>query len=202
MSDQPSPEKTPSVVEDQTHSKRPLPPRPVNGFTAWQATLGHISTHHSPDATLKIELHSEEARVIWSAVVSWGGRSEQVQEQASLPAALKELWREVSRHHQIFETLEDAVKSPMNYDDTDWLDLVTHESLQRLIWVTQITYPGDWHLVIVYQPVESPNMRVQMRLLAKNNTIAVGGKGPSLLEACRILFRNATPHYSGQNPVT
>jgi hypothetical protein len=166
---------------------------------AWQATLGHISTHYSPDATLKIHTYSREARVYWSASVIWGGNTEEVRDRASLPAALSDLWTEVNRQHMIFEQLEDAVKSPVNYEDTDWLDMPTQESLQRLIWVTQIAFPGDWLLMTVYQPIESSASRVQMRLVAKNNTVTVGGRGPSILDACRTLFRNATPHFSQQS---
>lgn len=184
-----------------TAHRRPLPPRPQTGLLAWQATLGYISSHLAPDATLKIQTFSREARVMWSAAVTWGGVREAVDDKPSLAAALRDLWTEVSRNHQIFEHLEDAAKSPMGYEDSDWLDMATQESLQRLVWVTQIVFPGDWLLLIVYQPVERPAGRVQMRLVAKGNTVTVGGRGATLLDACRTLFRNATPYYSTGTPV-
>lgn len=187
------------MSDASTRHKRPLPARPATGLLAWQATMGHISNHHSPDATLKIQTFSREARVFWSATVTWGSKSESVTDKASIAAALRDLWSEVSRNHAIFEHLEDAAKSPMNYDDTEWLDMATQESLQRLIWVTQIAFPGDWLLLTVYQAVENANSRVQMRLVAKNNTVTVGGRGTSVLDACRSLFRNATPHFSTQS---
>jgi hypothetical protein len=184
-------------MSDKTNARRPFPPRPSTGLLAWQATVGHISTRISPDAMLKLQVSSREARVIWSAMLSWGQKQEVVEEQPSLAAALHCLWDEVRRHHTIFERPEDTLKSPSNYTDAEWLDLNTQESLQRLIWVTQSAFPGDWRIVVIYQPIEIPEGRVQARLLARENTIVVGGRGPSLLEACRALFRNATPYYAG-----
>jgi hypothetical protein len=187
------------MTEVITEHARPLPSRPATGLLAWQATMGHISTHFAPDAVLKLQTYSREARVYWSASVSWGGRSEQVGEQPSMAAALRELWKEVSQQYKLFERLEDVAKAPFGYEDTEWLDMPTQESLQRLIWVTQIAFPGDWLLITLYQPVENPSTRVQMRLLAKGEAVMVGGRGASVLDACRALFRNATPYYAAQS---
>lgn len=180
---------------DVTNARRPMPPRPATGLMAWQATLGHISARHSPDAVLKLQAHTHEARVVWSASVSWGAQQESVSDHVSLPAALRALWDEVSRNHRIFDRLEDAIKSPINYNDAEWIDMTTQEALQRLLWVTQSVFPGDWQLMIVYQPVDTPDHRTQARLLAKEQTVVVSGRGPTLLEACRNLFRNATPYF-------
>lgn len=185
-------------MNDETKAKRPLPPRPATGLLAWQATLGYISTRHSPDAVLKLQAYSREARVYWSASVSWGGNHEDVRDHPSLAGALRALWDEVSRNHRIFDRAEDAVKSPIHYNDAEWLDLTTQEALQRLVWVTQSVFPGDWQLVLLYQPIDLPDSRMQARLLAKNNTIAVGARGSTLVDVCRNLFRNATPHFSGK----
>lgn len=185
--------------DDVTTTKRPVPPRPANGLLAWQSTLGFISNRLSPDAVLKFEACSNEARVQWSATVSWSGYRENVAGRSSLATALSDLWVEVSRHQRIFDRVEDAVRSPQNYDESEWMDMNTQESLQRLVWVTQSAFPGDWELVMVYQPVDLAENRMQARLLVKSGSVVVGGRGPSLLEACRTLFRNATPHYAGQS---
>jgi hypothetical protein len=186
------------MTEETTEAKRPVPKRPAIGLQAWQSTLGYISTHHSPDAILKLQAYSREARVLWSASVSWGQKRESVTDQGSLGLALGALWMEVVRGHAIFENLEDAVRAPVYYNEVEWLDDMTQESLQRLIWVTQLAFPGDWMLMIMYQPVENATTRVQMRLVAKDSTVTVGGSGGNMLDACSALFRNATPHYSGQ----
>lgn len=186
------------MSDDETRAKRPLPMRPATGLQAWQATIGHISARHSPDATLQLQAFSREARVYWMASASWGSKEEVVNHQPSLAAALRLLWQEVNRHHRIFDRTEDAVKSPQNYDDTEWLDFATQESLQRLVWVTQSVFPGDWQLIFIYRPVETPNLRLQARLVVGGSKITVGGQGPTLLEACRMLFRNATPYFAGQ----
>lgn len=180
-----------------TKSKRPPMMRPATGLLAWQATVGHISARHSPDAVLKLQITSKEARVVWAAALSWAHKEEEVTGQSSLPEALRKLWEVVNRNHRIFDHVEDAVKSPQNYDDTEWIDIATQESMQRLVWVTQSVFPGDWKIVILYQPVDAPNLRMQARLTAQGGRVAVGGQGASLLEACRALFRNATPYYGG-----
>lgn len=184
-------------MTDETKAKRPLPPRPATGLLAWQATLGYISAHHSPDALLKLQAYSREARVYWSGSVSWGPHLERLQDQPSLAAVMSGLWAEVSRNHRIFTRAEDAIKSPTQYNDAEWLDIPTQEALQRLVWVTQSAFPGDWRLIIVYQPIDVPDSRLQTRLLAQGSRIAVGARGPTLLDACRTLFRNATPYFSG-----
>lgn len=185
------------MTEDQSKANRPQPPRPTTGFQAWQATIGHISTHISPDAQLRIRAFSREARVIWSADVKWGNKLEEVTDQPSLATALRLLWEQVNRQHRIFDRKEDTVKSPDNFNDAEWLDMATQESLQRVVWVTQTAFPGDWHLVIVYRAVELQSARIRMRLIAKNNTIAVGSGGASLLDTCHRLFQNATPYFAG-----
>jgi hypothetical protein len=43
--------------------------------------------------------------------------------------------------------------------------------------------------------VENPNLRVQARLLAKDNSVHIGGRGPTIRDACRDLYRNAAPGY-------
>jgi len=188
-------------MSDKTETRRPLPMRPATGLLAWQATVGYISTRHSPDAVLKLQITSREARVVWSASLSWGRKEETISDQTSLSAALRTLWEEVNRNHRIFDRAEDIIKSPQNYDDTEWLDLATQESLQRLIWVTQSVFPGEWKIVLLYQPVDTPSLRLQARLTAQNGRVVVGGQGASLLDACRALFRNATPLFaSGTSP--
>lgn len=176
--------------------KKVTPPRPTTGFQAWQATIGHITHHISPDAELRVQAFSREARVIWSAEVKWGSKQEIVTDQPSLATALRILWHQVRRQHRIFERVEDAIKSPQDFDDAEWLDMATQESLQRVVWVTQTSFPGDWHLVLVYRAVELPSARIRMRLIAKNNTIAVGSGGSSLLDTCHQLFQNATPYFA------
>jgi hypothetical protein len=186
--------------EQDTHPRPPQPLRPVSGLAAWQATLGYISSRYSPDAILKFHVASRENSVSWAASVSWGTKEETIGGQPSLAAALRLLWAEVSANHHIFERIEDTIKSPEHYDDTECLDLPTEESLQRLLWVTQSAYPDGWQLVVIYQPVETANLRLQARLIMGGGRILVGAQGPTLLDVCRTLFRNATPHYASQTP--
>jgi hypothetical protein len=186
--------------EEDTNPRPPQPLRPTTGLAAWQATLGYISSRYSPDAILKFHAASRAGSVNWAATVSWGGKEESVSKQPSLAAALRLLWVEVSGSHRIFERVEDAVKSPEHFDDYSCLDLPTEESLQRLLWVTQSAFPDQWQLVVMYQPVDTANLRMQARLIIAGNQIIVGAQGPTLLDVCRTLFRNATPHYASQSP--
>lgn len=168
--------------------------RPSDGFAAWQATIGYIATYHSPDAVLKLRAYPNQSEgVFWAASVSWGNHQEKVDDAASLPMALTQLWQEVDRYHTIFLYPEHAVKKPEGYTETDWLDVNTQDILHRLIWTTHSALKVDWQIVVVYQPTEVSNMRVQVRLLANGALGCVGGRGPSLLEAARDIFRNAVP---------
>ena len=163
-------------------------------------TLGYISLHHSPDALLKLQAYPSSAdnRVLWSASVSWEHNHETVRDADSLASALSELWREVERNHRVFLFPEDAIRRPIGYKDNEWLDAGTQEILNRLILTTQSIFHSDWLLILVYQPEEAPAMRVQMRLLAENNTVRVGGRGPSLRDAAHTLFHNAISSYAAR----
>jgi hypothetical protein len=101
----------------------------------------------------------------------------------------------VEHEHQIFKTLEAASRRPSNYPADRWVDEDTLTTLNRLIAVTESVFEQQWMLIVVYQAVENPNLRVQARLLAKDNTIHIGGRGPTIRDACRDLYRNAAPDY-------
>lgn len=176
-----------------THN-RPSLRRPEDGFAAWQATLGYISQHHSPDALLKLKVYPIGERTVrWMASVSWGQTQETVEAAESLPAALTQLWQQVERFHTVFHDPEEAIRKPEGYAPYEWLDVNTQDILHRLIWTTQTVFNEAWHIVILYQPTEISHTRVQIRLLALNSTVSAGGRGPSLLEAARDVFRKAVP---------
>lgn len=175
------------------------PRRPDNGFQAWQATLGYICQHHSPDAVLKLRLEpTEDGNAAWSASLTWGSKEEAVASRVTLADALGDLWQEVERHHDIFLSEADALRCPKGYSDLEWLDVNTQDVLHRFIWTTKSVFENDWLILIVYHPTEAPTMRVQVRLLAKSKSRWVGGRGPSLLEATRDAFRKAVPVFVSQ----
>jgi hypothetical protein len=180
----------------ETQDKRPFPRRPELGFTAWQMTLGYISQHYSPDAILKLQAYPANDAIQWSVSVSWAHEQEIVRDRESVGVALTDMWLEIERNHRIFASKEEAIKQPAGYAEAEWFDVPTYEILQRIVWTTQNVFAHDWLLIVVYQPVESPGTRVQMRLLANNNQMRVGSRGASVLEAGRDLFRNAAPMYA------
>jgi hypothetical protein len=179
-----------------TLRKMPRPKRPLNGLLAWQATIGYISLQYSPDALLKLQVYPLPEGARWSASASWGQQEEQVRDLLSLPAALRDLWQEVDQHHHIFQSEEDAVRGPVDYEEHQWVDPRTHETLTRLIRVTQAVFPNDWQLIVAYQPIETSSTRVQARLLARNSKLQVGGRGPTVRDACHDLYTNAAPLYA------
>lgn len=182
--------------DNATSIRRPLPKRPPTGWMAWEATLGYISTQYSPDAMLKLQVYPDGSSTHWCASVSWGQNEEQVQQVPSLAAALGDLWREVERHHMIFTDLQDAVKMPANYPEDRWVEPRALDTIQRLIQVNAAIFKQDWQLIVVYQPNERPETRVQARLLAANNSVHIGGRGGSLYDACHGLYTNAAPTYA------
>jgi hypothetical protein len=186
------------LMSDDTLRSLPTPKRPENGFLAWQATIGYISTEHSPDALLTLNVSPlENGEIAWRATASWGRFAEEVRDAPSLIEALRALWREVDRHHIIFRSLEAAVKKPINYKDDQWIDTDTQASLDRVIQIAQRAFGNDWRIVIVYQPVANPSSRVQARLIARKDTINSGGRGATLREACQLLYRNAANDFKG-----
>lgn len=177
----------------ETLHSRPVPKRPANGLLAWQATIGYISSEYSPDAMLTLRATPLHSEVHWAAHATWGQEGESVQDRKSLPAALRDLWLVIQQNYTIFKTLEAAAKSPVMYNDDQWLDSETQTMLDRLIHVAWSAFENDWLFMLVYQPVEAPNARVQARLVGQNNSVTISGRGPVMHEACRDLYHNAAP---------
>lgn len=184
------------MMDDNTLIMPPMPKRPENGLLAWLATIGYLGAEYSPDAMLTLRAAPNDAKqIIWSAVASWAQENVVVQDCPSLATALRYLWRAVEQEHQIFKTLEAATRRPSNYPQDRWIDPQTQSTLDRLIDISGSVFKQQWLLIIVYQPVDNPNLRVRARLLAQDNAIHIGGSGPSIRDACRALYRNAAPNY-------
>lgn len=167
------------------------------GFQAWQTTLGYISKYHSPDVLLKVHASpGAQNNILWGATLTWGHNLEEVKKLDSIGAALDRLWVKVAAHHKIFVRDADAYRQPSDYHDEDWLDIPTQDMLHRLLWTTSTALKAPWSMIIVYQPSEIASLRVQMRLLLEDDPHPIGGRGQSLLEASRSLFRNAAPVFA------
>jgi hypothetical protein len=180
---------------DPTETNLPIPRRPEYGLTAWLLTIGYISEEHSPDAmlTLRVQPAADEA-LVWAVRLTWGEYAEETDALPSLADALRLLWRQVSKMHHLFKTFDAAVRQPANYDADRWIDPVTQAALDRLLSLTRTAFAEDWLLLIIYQPTDNPQLRVQARLLAKNNTIHLGGRGASIADACRDLYLHLAPN--------
>jgi len=181
-----------------TAPMRPLPNRPKYGWMAWEATAGFMSTHLSPDVTLKLSAYPNDdaSQILWGASISWAQENEEVKDFTAPHEALAQLWKAVDLAHSIFGHTEDAVKRPAHYRDNQWFDSWTTELLQRLVRVTNAVFKTDWIIVMVYRPVESMDSRIQARLLASNNEVHVGGRGSSLGDGCRQLYHNAATTFT------
>jgi hypothetical protein len=190
------------MTDVETIPARPLPTRPHNGLLAWQSTLGYISARYSLDAMLTIQVCARGmGKLSWGARASWGHYAEEVHDSPSLPAALRALWKEVDRNNIIFETMEAVTRRPVLYDDDEWLDEDTQLTLDRLIQLNWTAFDADWTLLIVYQPVDNPNLRLQTRLLARDNSVQISGRGQTMRDACHDLYHNAARNYSTGKPL-
>ncbi len=180
----------------ETIASRPLPRRPENGLLAWQATIGYMSTQFSLDAMLTIQVYpAGDGGIFWSAMATWAQNREEVGDCATLPDALRDLWKVVDHNHVIFESKEAILKRPTNYSENEWLDEDTASILDRLIFVSASVYGVDWLIVMVYQPVASANTRCQVRLLALQNSVQAAGKGATMRDACHDLYLNAARYF-------
>jgi hypothetical protein len=185
-------------MPDETLPNRPgSPQRPKTGLAAWEATVGYIAAEHSPDALLTLRVYPDGDENLWGAVLEWGPHREEVEALASLPEALRDLWRVVNQGHIIFKEEADAIRKPAGYGEFDWVDADTKDALERLVWVVRVVFKEDWTLVVIYQPTDNPAVRVQVRLLAREDSVHINGRGASLKEAATQLYRNATPYFSG-----
>lgn len=178
---------------DKTNAFRPAPRRPKYGWSAWEATVGYIAQHDSPDATLKLEMYPLEYVIGWSATLTWGQEIESASDENSLADALSKLWQEVESHHRLLKDFDAASRRPANYDYDNWLDRPTFDALSNLVHLTDLVFEGDWRVIILYRPVETPKMRLQTRLLGDNSKISRGGNGATLREACRDLYVKSAP---------
>lgn len=183
------------MADNDTAHSVPLPRRPITGLQAWLATIGYISAEYSADAALTMRaspLPSEH--VVWSAEATWGQNKEDIQAMPTLPHALRELWKLVERNYIIFTSMEAATRRPANYSDAEWLDTDTRTTLDRLVAVTCAACGDQWRLIIVYQALDKPDLRVQARMMTKGRQ--VGGRGPTIRDACRDLYRSAAPIFA------
>jgi hypothetical protein len=169
-----------------------MPQRPANGLLAWQATIGYIRYQYDLNAALTIEAHPLSAsELLWDASAIWGQNGEKVIDKSSIAEALRDLWLEVDGKHLIFESPQAIAKRPANYRDNEWLDTSTRTILYQTLDLIQSVYGIDWTLALVYQPTEVPVMRFQADLLSRQRTAQMGGFGPTMLDACRDLYRSA-----------
>ena len=177
------------------HNRR----HPVDGWTAWQMTLGYISQHHSPDVTLSIQAQPVAAdRLAWSAELMWGRHIESVVEEESPGAALACLWQTVACYHDVFLTPDDAWRAPVDYGESEWVDPSITEGVRRVLAMMGKISGQNWRLILVYQPAEMPAQRVQARLIAGDGVRCAGGFGPTLLQAIRELFRSFVPVFGAR----
>lgn len=173
-----------------TLPNRPIPRRPEYGLLAWEATLGYISQHYSPDANLTIRAAASDNGIFWAGEIVWGQNAEAVHSQPSINAALEQLWWEVNATHIIFKAPEDAAaRIPAYYKE--WLNKETNDMLKAVLSAASASFGSEWSLVLHYQPIEDAHTRMQARLIARNQDVLVSGRGPSLLDACYSLYRSA-----------
>lgn len=181
------------MSDDVTHATRPMPRRPRYLWDAWEATVGHIHSKHSADATLRLTITPLEHYIGWSASLTWGGYNEKVVDKVDFSIALNDLWAVVDQNHNLIDTMEAASRRPAGFNDDNILDETTYDVFSSLVNSTDTVFQGDWQIMITYRPVETAEKRVQTRLTADNNKVTRAGNGVTLRDACRTLLRNAAP---------
>jgi hypothetical protein len=179
-------------IEQSTVAMPPQPHTYDHGWQAWQAVLGRMSQADSPDARLRIEVSRRaDAKTVWAVEVQWSARVERTSDHPSLGAAFKALSDELTRFHWEFDDSRSGLR---RYDPDDWLDAPTSEALGRLVETVETAFGVGWSLAFSYQPIEMPDQRVQGRLVARAGSVAVAGRGRTVLAAVRDVLRSAAPH--------
>lgn len=178
-------------IPSSTVAMPPLPPHFDHGWQAWQSVVGRLAQADAPDARVRIEAGGRPDGVAWAAEVIWAAHIERMAEHKTLGAAFQALADELSTHHWEFS---DALTGLSHYDVDDWLDPETASSLGRLVDTVAAAFGLGWSVAFTYQPVEMADQRVQGRLVAKAGSVAIAGRGRTLLDAVRDVLRSAAPH--------
>ncbi|MBK9125893.1 MAG: hypothetical protein IPM16_22580 [Chloroflexi bacterium] len=179
----------------RTRGIEPLVFRHANGWLSWQAVVGDLVSRGHPDAHIRVEASGVDGAVTWAAEVEWGPNQERVTDQPSLGEALATLWQEVSNHHWMYEG-DMGKRGPALYGPDEWLDHDTLEALNRMLTVAADVFGSDWAVLFTYHPVQQPDQRVNSRLIARSGDVAVAGRGATLLDAVRGLFRATAPFFA------
>lgn len=186
-----------STDNGKTIANRPIPRRPRWGWSAWEAVVGYIAIHHSPDATLRLQIQPVDEVVAFSASLTWGSKREDSDTYYDGIFALKNLWERVEPH-RIFLKAEDAFRSPVGYADNQWFDETTQEAYLRLVRVTSSLFLNDWSLVVFYRPAEVPDHRIQIRLLTQANQDQRIVQSNLLQHACRQMLHQCALIYNAR----
>jgi hypothetical protein len=176
---------------NSTVAMPPLSPHFDHGWQAWQAVIGRLAQSDAPDARIRIEVGGRPDGVAWAAEVMWGAIIERMSEHQTLGEAFQALADELSTHHWEFN---DTLTGLSHYDLDDWLDAETAESLGRVVDTVTAAFKTGWSLAFTYQPVEMADQRVQGRLVAQAGSVAVAGRGRTLIDAVRDVLRSVAPH--------
>jgi len=170
-----------------------LPPHFDHGWQAWQSIVGRLAQGDSPDARVRIEAGGRPDGTAWAVEAIWSASIERMAEFKTLGAAFQALANELGKHHWEFN---DALTGLSYYDQDDWLDPETASSLGRLVDTVGSAFGSGWSVAFTYQPVEVAEQRVQGRLIARAGSVAVAGRGRTLLDAVRDVLRSAAPHFA------
>lgn len=181
--------------QSHTVAITPLPPHFDHGWQAWQAIVGRLAQADAPDARIRIEAVGRPEGVTWAAEVIWGAIIERMSDHKTLGEAFHALTQELSAHHWEFHNTRTGLA---HYDVDDWLDSDTSDSLGRLVDIVSAAFKTGWALAFTYQPVEMADQRVQGRLVARAGSVAVAGRGRTLLDAVRDVLRSVAPHLSAK----
>jgi hypothetical protein len=184
------------VTNDDTLVHRPAPKRPQTGWQAWQATVGYIHNEYTPDAILTLTAYPvTDGATGWSASLYWESKAEAVHNEETIAGAMRALWLKVEAHHKLFKSLDAAVRRPVNYADSQWLDEATQDALDRLLQMVEAVSDSGWRLAITYQAVDNPDVRVCISLYAQDGTLQTEASGPSLRDACQNMYRSAARYF-------
>jgi hypothetical protein len=170
--------------------------RPVTGLLAWQAVVGQIRLQYELDSRLTLQVISADGVLSWSASVVWGNHGQKVSGRTTVAEALRDLWVVVESSQAIFESDIIRQRQPADYAESEWIDAETTTLLARFISLAQDTCGSNWDMILIYEPVESAGNRFNVSLLSDTLQTLLHGSGPTLLDACRVAYRETAQYYA------
>ena len=172
--------------------------KPETALDAWITVLQASSHQISPDILLTLYAYNNDGQH-----TLWGGRCManeyliEVMDNQSMASVLSMLYDKTLKTSNLIPASIQETINMKSYSTAQTLDRATRNVLDRLVWGVHAIFKEDWKMMMTITVDDVATSRTQIRLVARHNTVLVGGRGMTLRDSATELYHNATPYFSG-----